>query len=305
MGFALRKDDTMNSPKATRLNLLYERLKSTNGVRLGELAKELGVSTKTLQRDFKELQKLGAYKVGQLVFLDTKRAKDELKSDERIVLGILSNFAQNNGTDFYLKAKPLLTKLTQQLEQPIHIATQSESLDSDDLVHFDFIEKLILERVELGFSYRGKDFEVKPFKLAHFDGFWYVLCLDSKDNDIFKKFYFKDMKNLQSLKREFVFDEKLTQKLKKVYSVWFSLDSPFLVQLAIDKKMAKYFKRRSIGSGNLYEEPDGSVVLEIEISHIMEIKPLIYKFIPYIRVIEPAWLNKIIKDELLDFVESL
>ncbi|ETD24776.1 HTH domain-containing protein [Helicobacter macacae] len=54
----------MNSPRTTRINLLYERLKSANGARLGELAKELGVSTKTLQRDFKELQKLGAYKVG-------------------------------------------------------------------------------------------------------------------------------------------------------------------------------------------------------------------------------------------------
>ncbi len=54
----------MNSPRTTRINLLYERLKSANGARLGELAKEIGVSTKTLQRDFKELQKLGAYKIG-------------------------------------------------------------------------------------------------------------------------------------------------------------------------------------------------------------------------------------------------
>ena len=60
----------MNSPRTMRINLLYERLKSANGARLGELAKELGVSTKTLQRDFKELQKLGAYKVGQLLRLD-------------------------------------------------------------------------------------------------------------------------------------------------------------------------------------------------------------------------------------------
>lgn len=60
----------MNSPRTMRINLLYERLKSANGVRLGELAKELGVSTKTLQRDFKELQKLGAYKVGQLLCFD-------------------------------------------------------------------------------------------------------------------------------------------------------------------------------------------------------------------------------------------
>lgn len=57
----------MNSPRTTRINLLYERLKSANGARLGELARELGVSTKTIARDFRELQSLGAYKVGQLL----------------------------------------------------------------------------------------------------------------------------------------------------------------------------------------------------------------------------------------------
>ena len=131
------------SPKATRLNALYERLKNSNGVSIGELAKEFEVSTKTIQRDFKALQGLGAYKSGHLLFLDKKRARDNLKSDERIVLGILSKLAKSNGDDFYLKAKPLLTKLTQQLEQPIYISSPSESLDDSDLIHFDFIEKTI------------------------------------------------------------------------------------------------------------------------------------------------------------------
>lgn len=293
----------MDSHKNTRLNLLFERLKNANGLRLCDLAREFEVSTKTLQRDFKELQKLGAYKDGQLVFIDTKRAKDELKSDERIVLGILSNFAKNNGTDFYYKAKPLLAKLAQQLEQPIHIATQSESLDSDDLVYFDFVENLIIQRRELGFLYNDKEFEVKPFKLAHFDGFWYVLCLDSKDNDTLKKFYFKDMKELRDLQRGFSLSEAVEQKLKKAHSVWFELDEAFLVQLLIDKKVAKYFKRR--GVKGLSEESDGSVILEVEISKPMEIKPLIYKFIPYIKVIEPGWLRKEIHDETADYLENL
>lgn len=67
------------------------------------------------------------------------------------MLGILDKLARASGTSFYLKAKPLLTRLTQQLNQPIFINSQSESLDESDLVHFDFIEKLILQKVELGF----------------------------------------------------------------------------------------------------------------------------------------------------------
>lgn len=295
----------MNYDKATRLNQLYERIKNANGVRMCDLAREFGVSTKTLQRDFKELQNLGAHKVGQLVCLDTARAKDELKSDERVVLGILASLAQNHGAQFYLKAQPLLAKLTQQLEQPIFVAPQSESLDSDDLVHFDFIQNLITQRQELGFSYQGRDYEVKPFKLAHFDGLWYMLGLDSRANDVFKKFYFKDMKNLRSLQRRFALDEKLERGLRNAHNVWFNLDSKILVQLLIHKKIAKYFKRRNLNGGKLYEERDGSVILEVQISDVMEIKPLIYRFIPYIRVLEPAWLNKELKDEISNFAEGL
>lgn len=43
----------MNSPRTTRINLLYERLKSTNGIRIGDLAREFEVSTKTIARDFR------------------------------------------------------------------------------------------------------------------------------------------------------------------------------------------------------------------------------------------------------------
>lgn len=295
----------MNSPRTTRINMLYERLKNANGISISDLACEFEVSTKTIARDFKELQSFGAYKVGQLLCLDKKRASDDLKSDERIVLGILSKLARNNGTDFYLKAKPLLTKLTQQLDQPIHINTQSESLEDEDLVHFDFIEKLILERVELGFTYHGKSYEVKPFKLAHFDGFWYVLCLDSRDSNIFKKFYFKDMKNLCALDHRFTLSDDVEQRLKRAHSAWFNMNPPFLVRLLIDKQIAKYFKRKGINGAMIYSQGDGSVILEIEISHIMEIKPLIYEYIPYIKVIEPQWLNDKLKDEIAKFVESM
>ncbi len=295
----------MNSPRATRINLLYERLKNANGISIGDLAREFEVSTKTIARDFAELKNFGAYKVGQLLYLDKKRAHDDLQSDERIVLGILSKLARGNGTDFYLKAKPLLTKLTQQLDQPIYINAQSESLDSDDLVHFDFIEKLILERVELGFSYHGKSYEVKPFKLAHFDGFWYVLCLDSGDSDIFKKFYFKDMKDLRALGRGFSIDEAVESRLKKAHSAWFNMNPPFFVRVLIDAQIAKYFQRKGINGAMIYPQGDGSLILEMEISHIMEIKPLVYEYIPHIRVIEPQWLNDELKDEIARFAESL
>ena len=53
------------------------------------------------------------------------------------------------------------------------------------------------------------------------------------------------------------------------------------------------------------ENSDKSIEIELEITNIMEIKPIIYHYIPFIRVIEPAWLASELKDEILEFAKSL
>ena len=109
----------------------------------------------------------------------------------------------------------------------------------------------------------------------------------------------------KALQSKFVLDESIEKRLKNAHSVWFNLDEPFLVRLFIDKKVAKYFKRKAYAGATIYEQADESIVLELEISHIMQIKPLIYEYIPHIRVIEPAWLNEALKKELSNFAKSL
>ncbi|GAD20071.1 hypothetical protein [Helicobacter fennelliae] len=39
------------------------------------------------------------YKEGNLFYLDEKRARDELESDERLVIGILDKLAYNHGSE--------------------------------------------------------------------------------------------------------------------------------------------------------------------------------------------------------------
>ena len=49
----------MSQTKTARLNALYERLKSANGISMSDLAAEFEVSAKMIQRNFKALQRLG------------------------------------------------------------------------------------------------------------------------------------------------------------------------------------------------------------------------------------------------------
>lgn len=132
----------------------------------------------------------------------------------------------------------------------------------------------------------------------------------AREFEVSKKTIARDFKALQSRGaykngQLLCLDERLEKRLEKANSAWFNLNEPFLVQLFVDKKIAKYFKRKDLKGVILYPQSDESVILELEISHIMQIKPLIYEFIPYIKVLEPAWLNEKLKNELLEFVKGL
>lgn len=77
------------------------------------------------------------------------------------------------------------------------------------------------------FCIENKLFQVKPLKLAFFSGFWYLLAFDMKKRDIFKKFYLKNIQNITLTQESFQTDEILEARLRKVNSIWFSLDKPF------------------------------------------------------------------------------
>ena len=73
--------------KLERISYLYDRLSKAEAT-ITELANELRVSTKTIQRDLHEiLTEAGATCNGRSWKIDKSKANDELKSDERIILG--------------------------------------------------------------------------------------------------------------------------------------------------------------------------------------------------------------------------
>ncbi len=171
-----------DSTKYNRINQIYEMLKNNvHGFTIAELANELDVSTKTIQRDLYEvLSDLGAIKEGRTWKIDPKLASDDLNTKERLILGILDEMAKSAGNIFYSKAHSLLSQITQQLEHPIFTNVNGEYLEDKTVALFEQIEKAIKEKEEIKFDYEKYNFHVKPLKLAFFDGFWYLLALHVK-----------------------------------------------------------------------------------------------------------------------------
>ena len=298
-----------DNSKYNRINQIYEILKNnTHGMTITELSKELDVSTKTIQRDLYEvLNEFGAIKEGRTWKINPKLTKDNLASNEKLILGILDEMAKGAGKVFYSKAHSLLSQVTQQLEHPIFANVNSEFLEEKNMILFEQMEKAIKQKVEIIFDYEKYQFHVKPLKLAFFDGFWYLLALHIKDNkETFKKYHLKTIKNIQIQENTFEIPEIIEERLRYANSVWFNLDEQFPVKLFVDKNIRKYFERKPLrGQSITGEDKDGSIQIEIKITNEMEIIPLIFWYIPYIKVLEPQWLADMVKERVENYVKEI
>lgn len=298
-----------DSTKYNRINQIYEMLKNNvHGFTIAELANELDVSTKTIQRDLYEvLSDLGAIKEGRTWKIDPKLASDDLNTKERLILGILDEMAKSAGNIFYSKAHSLLSQITQQLEHPIFTNVNGEYLEDKTVALFEQIEIAIKDKNEIKFDYEKYNFHVKPLKLAFFDGFWYLLALHVKKNkEEFKKYHLKTIKKVEVLSTKFEIPSLVEERLKFANSVWFNLDEQYSVRLFIDKQIRKYFERKPLrGQSIIGEDKDGSIEIEIKISSNMEIIPLILYYIPYIKVLEPQHLADEIKDRVQGYLEEI
>jgi predicted DNA-binding transcriptional regulator YafY len=294
--------------KYSRINQIYEQLSiNPTGITIGDLAKQLEVSTKTIQRDLYEvLAEFGAVKEGRYWKIDTKKANDNLGANERIILGILDEMAKGGGKTFYGKAHSLLAQVSQQLEHPFFANNNNESLDETNIESFEILEKAIKQKSEVSLLYKNWDFQVKPLKLAFFDGFWYLLVLDSNDKDTFKKFHLKSIKNISVLNKSFEVPKIAEERLLNAHSVWFNLSEPFSIRLLIAKDVRHHFERKPLKSQMIMgEDKDGSIEIEMFITDEMEIVPMILWFIPYVKVLEPQWLVDVVKDRVKKYLHDI
>ena len=267
-----------------------------------EIASRLGVCTKTIQRDLNEiLVKNGAIKKGRLWSIDKREFDPD--DEKQIVLAVLDKVAKNIGAEFYSKAHGLLKNISEGLNHPIFININAEELDNDDMKTLESIENAISTKQNIAISYFKKDFTLSPIKIALFEGFWYLLAMDGEH---FKKFHFKSVKNVRILADNYKIDEKLSDKIKRASSAWFNPNNEIIVRILVDKTTKKYFERKPLPNQQIMREnADGSIEIELNITHIMEIKPLVLYYLPHIKVIEPQNIADEIKADVKAYLSEI
>lgn len=290
---------------------ILSRLYQGEALSVKELAEELDMSERTIQRYFNNylINHFPLKKVGRRWALEsaTKMVVDE---ESELALQTLEEMAKNIGADFYQKVHPLLTKLYKSSCHPLYTKVNIEDI-TDKMEEILALEKAIKNKNVVRCIYDFEDFkqeiDIKPLLITEFDGFWYLIAMDAR-NDIIKKYYLKHIFDVQILDETFEVSQEIEDIVKNSINIWFNPhQKPFEVRLFVDTVAAKYFKRKPISPMQAIsgEDSDGSIEITLKITHEMEILPLIKSWIPHIYVLEPQWLADIMREDVRKYLEAI
>jgi len=295
----------------TRLTVILSRLNDGEALSVKDLANEFNVSDRTIQRDFND--RLIAFPVYQdkkkWKMQDGFRLEKSSSVEDAVVLDIMQKLMEGAGQKFSTKANKLLSKIKNDTYNPIYTKLDMEDI-GEKLKEVQELEIAITNKkqIKCRYDFEGynKELDLKPLKIANYEGYWYLIALDSR-NDGIKKYYLKNIKQITTSDESFKNTAKLDSLLDNSISIWFDKNvEPYRVILNISKDVAKYFERKPISKTQIEESvyEDGSIDVSVEITNDMEIIPFVKYWIPHIRVLEPTRIEETIKKDLQHYLNS-
>jgi len=286
---------------STRQTWILERLNNGEELSITELAREWGVTTKTLQRDFDKLSFMLPNQIERAG--DGKKYKKcknyTAQNDGELIIEMLDSIVRDIGGATYTKAHRLLTELKPHIDKPFYARVDVEDV-SDKFEIIAQLEKAIADKKCISMVYHrwydedsvDKSYqEVHPLKIVIYNGYWYLLAEHEGHS---KKFYLKEIKSCTEEEGTFAPNPKIIESMEKSVNIWFSPNTePFEVTLWLDTDAVVYFERKPITKDQkLYKKPDGTAELVIKITDEEEILPVLKFWLPNVRVLDPIYIQE-------------
>lgn len=297
----------------TRLVTILTKLYNGDQLSVKDLAEEFNVCNRTIQRDFNErLISFPIYQEKRLWKMqDGFKLEKTTSIEDQVVLDIMEKLVDGVGDKFSSKAKALLSKIKNDEVNPIYAKLDMEDI-GDKLEIVQELESAIKSKYIVTCKYKMKEsrtysLNIKPLKIVNFEGFWYLIALDINDKDRLKKYYLKNIFNIKKTETSFNIDSKLEELLKNSISIWFQENiEPFEVKINVSNVVSKYVQRKPIAPTQIVESvyEDGSMDIVVKVTHEMEVLPLVKYWIPYMKVLEPKWIDEIITKDLKNYLEQ-
>lgn len=284
------------------------------------LARELEVSTKSIQRDLDFMRdRLGmpiAYNGSRLGYYYTEEVSSfptlQITEGELAALVIAEKALQQyRGTQF---EKPLLSAIRKieqalpdtislnlaDLEKTISFRTRAEPVL--DLAIFDALAKATAQRRQIEIAYRKPGRReadariVDPYHLANINGEWYLFAFDHGRRDI-RTFVPARVRAVKQTGRSFARPEKfsLERRLRDSFGVH-SGEGEFVVVLRFVPRVADFVREKKWHPSQRQRDlSDGGVELTLKLSSLVEIERWVLSWGGDVRVVRPRELRESIR----------
>ena len=298
--------------RIVRLAEILRILQQNKPVSLTKLEEHFNVSKRTIQRDIKNLREAGfplkTNKDG-CYYLDKNLIKDHdfcyNESELAFILG-LKDLLSKLGQPFQKAANDILTGIYANFDSLIFIG-MDQSIPINNKI-FNQLVRAITNKNLITIEYTVHSpftVQLEPYKLACFNGFWYLIGKD-KASKIIKKYALDKISKISILKKSFNnIPEELDNLLRNSANIWFSEQKDIQVKILVDADCASYFRRKTLFPTQIIEQDnkDGSIVVSFQIGHFEEIIHFLKSWLPWIKILEPEELGKKLVEQMQEWIE--
>jgi len=296
----------------TRLISILSMLSLNRLPNTKELAEEFNVTTRTIQKDiytrlynFFPIEKDTE---GRFKFVDGFSLNKSLLDSEEMILVALGLSQFYHVKDFDHLSNSIVQKLLYpKMFNPYYIKNNTmEALNTNSkLIHR--LREAIEESHIITMTFAQSVVDVEPYKIANFDGFWYLFGKDIKNQKV-KTFMISKIESLEcTVEKHEVPHAHIDKTLGHTHSAWFEDGEGFEVVIKVYPEIAHYFKQKDflVSQEIVDEHEDGSLHVSFDVTHDEDIDNMIKAWLPHIEVLKPERFRSKIIDELEAYIGKL
>ena len=308
--------DQLSRPPLARMLRIHERLKGDKFPNCSQLALDLEVSAKTVQRDVDfmrdrmdlpiefDFRRNGFHYTAPVENFPTVQVTEQ----ELIALFVAEKaLAQYKGTPFEKPLHAAFQKLTEGLNDTVSfrwadldstISFRSIGTTVADLELFEAVSGAVLRSQELEFQYHklvGRGHEprrVQPYHLGCIENQWYLFAFDL-DRQQMRTFVLGRMKDVHSTGKRFTRPEdfSMTKQLADSFGVFSNDGKPQEIRIRFDSFAARLVRERKWhASQKIKELADGEIEFSLKLGNLTEIQRWVLSWGEHARVVAPKEL---------------
>ncbi len=283
--------------KITRL--LYELNALDKGtICLEDMAAEIGVSVRTMQRDMKDIQEaefpLYCPEPGQYAFMEGfSLEKMQLSDKEASMLVFMNEVAASLGSNFDASFRALKKRMINAgAESPFFVKINAGE-DYPDTPLVRELTTCVKTKEKATVCYEGGNracYPVRPLKILWVEGFWYLLALTSDDKLL--KFRLEKITSVTPMGQFFTYDSNIENIIRQGTNIWFGRERDLNVLLEVSAQGAKYFHHKNYFPMQKIEKEyaDGRLLISCKATCEEEIFHTILHWLPELKIKEPKSL---------------